>query len=225
MELDLKDLIQRSIYLGTFEPFETRVVASFLSPGMTVIDVGANVGYYTALASSKVGFDGNVIAVEPAPRPFARLKDMIVKNHLTARAFNFGLGEKSGKEGIYQSPDSSNDTPTMVAHGGLSPMTTVEVRSLDDCLDDWRIRHVDLLKIDVEGWEPRVVAGASRALASGRIGAILCEFNGYWLRANGSSSQTLLKTLMHFGFQPTGDVNCGSAFDRGITNLLLVRRR
>src|SRR6202790_3105758 len=130
-ELDLGDWIQRSIYLGTFEPLETRLVAGFLAPGMTVIDVGANVGYYTALAASKVGSKGRIFAIEPGARAFARLENLIAKNHLPARAFNIGLGEKSGEEHLYQSPDSRNDTPTMIAHGGFAPTATVPIRRLD----------------------------------------------------------------------------------------------
>ena len=223
-ELDLGDWIQRSIYLGTFEPLETRLVAGFLAPGMTVIDVGANVGYYTALAASRVGSKGRIFAIEPGARAFARLESLIAKNHLPARAFNIGLGEKSGEEHLYQSPDSRNDTPTMIAHGGFAPTATVQIRRLDDCLDEWQVTHVDLLKIDVEGWEPRVFEGASRALTSGRIDASLCEFNDFWLRAAGSSAQALWKMLMAFGFHPTHEVDIDRLFSDGIVNVLLVRR-
>lgn len=222
-ELDIADWIQRSIYLGTYEPAETRLVTRFLASGMTVIDVGANVGYYTALAASRVGTKGRIFAIEPAARPFARLQNLIVKNHLSARAFNIGLGEKSGEEHLYQSPDSRNDTPTMIAHGGFAPTATVPIRRLDDCLDEWQVAHVDLLKIDVEGWEPQVFEGASRALAAGRIGAILCEFNDYWLRAAGSSTQALRKMLMAFGFHPTRDINGDRLSSDSVVNVLLVR--
>jgi FkbM family methyltransferase len=223
-ELDLADWIQRSVYLGTFEPLETRLVAGLLAPGMTVIDVGANIGYYTALAASRVGSKGRIFAIEPDARAFAQLEKLIAGNHLPARAFNIGLGEKSGEEHLYQSPDSRNNAPTMIAHGGFAPLSTVPIRRLDDCLDEWQVDHVDLLKIDVEGWEPRVFDGASRALASGRINAILCEFNDYWLRAGGSSSQALWETLMTFGFHPTHDVDVDRFFSDGFANCLLVRR-
>ena len=73
-ELDLADWIQRSIYFGTYEPLETRLVAAFLKPGMTVVDIGANIGYYTALAASKVGPEGRIYAIEPDARAFAHSK-------------------------------------------------------------------------------------------------------------------------------------------------------
>jgi len=222
-ELDLGDWIQRLIYLGTFELFETRLVAGFLAPGMTVIDVGANVGYYTALAASRVGSKGRIFAIEPDARAFARLKKLISENHLPVSAFNIGLGEKSGEENLYRSPDSRNNTPTMIAHGGLAPTATVSIRRLDDCMDEWEMTHVDLLKIDVEGWEPQVFRGASRALESGQISAILCEFNDPWLRASGNSAQGLWKMLTGFGFRPTHHVDVDRFPRDGAVNCLLVR--
>ncbi len=71
---------------------------------------------------------------------------------------------------------------------------------MDDCLAEWKVDCVDLLKIDVEGHEPKVFAGASNALAARRIRAILCEFNDHWLREAGSSPQALLQTLEAAGF-------------------------
>jgi len=222
-ELDLADWIQRSIYLGTFEPQETRLVSAFLTPGMTVIDVGANVGYYTALAASRVGSEGRIFVIEPEARAFAQLAKMIATNHLPARAFNIGLGEANGEAHLYQSPESRNNTPTMIAHGGFAPTATVPIRKLDDCLDEWKVTHVDLLKIDVEGWEPRVFDGGSQALSSGRIGAILCEFNDPWLRTTGSSAQALWKQLTGFGFRPAHNVDFDRLSGKSVVNCLLVR--
>ena len=67
MELDLCEFIQRMMYLGTYERHETRLVRKYLCPGMTFVDVGANVGYYTTLAAH-VGPKGKVFAVEPVSR-------------------------------------------------------------------------------------------------------------------------------------------------------------
>ena len=87
----------------------------------------------------------------------------------------------------------------MVANAEGKPIS-VAVRTLDDCLADWKVDRVDLLKVDVEGHEPKVFAGAAKALAEGRIRAILCEFNDYWLRQAGSSPQALWQTLAAKGF-------------------------
>src|SRR5882762_1728801 len=81
-ELDLADHIQRHIYMGAFEPRETRLAKKHLRPGMTCVDVGANVGYYTALTAQAVGPSGCVVAFEPSPYAFERLHGMIARNEL-----------------------------------------------------------------------------------------------------------------------------------------------
>jgi predicted methyltransferase len=92
-ELDLKDLIQRDIYWGTFEPNETRLVQEYLRPSMTFLDVGANLGYYTALAASLVGRRGRVIAFEPSPYAFEKLHAMVVNNKLEQSDGSAGRAE------------------------------------------------------------------------------------------------------------------------------------
>ena len=198
--LDLSDWIQRGIYLGTYERNETALVLGYLKPGMTVIDVGANCGYYTALAASRIGPHGRIFAIEPSPRPFMRLQSMIVDNHIPASAFDFGVGDVAGEFGIYQSPNTTNDTATMVPNGGLAPVATVRIRTLDDCIDEWQLGSVDLLKIDVDGWEPRILKGAQRAMREHRIKAVLCEFCEEWLRQVGSTRASLAKVFSDCGY-------------------------
>src|SRR6185436_6075060 len=65
VHLDLSEAIQRWIYMGAFEPKETALATRWLRPGMTFVDVGANVGYFTLLAASRVGPSGRVHAIEP----------------------------------------------------------------------------------------------------------------------------------------------------------------
>ena len=82
-ELDLSEFIQRQVYLGTFEPRETSLVKGYLRPGMTFVDVRANIGYYTALAASLVGAEGRVVAFEPSAYAFEKLSAMASKSDLT----------------------------------------------------------------------------------------------------------------------------------------------
>ncbi|MGH8012565.1 MAG: FkbM family methyltransferase [Candidatus Binataceae bacterium] len=192
------------MYLGAFEERETMLARRYLKAGMTVVDVGANVGYYTALAASIVGPAGRVFAIEPSPRAFCRLCELIRHNGIgQARAFQFGLSDAPGELPIYLG-NLSNHTPTMIAHDALPPAATVPVATFDDCLEKWGLDIIDLLKIDIEGWEPKVFAGATSALRSRRIKAVLCEFNEPWLRAAGSSAISLWQILADAGFRPYG---------------------
>ena len=77
------------------------------------------------------------------------------------------------------------------------------VKRLDDCLEEWGVESVDLMKMDVEGHEPFVLRGAPDALASGRIRAVLVEFNDHWLRAQGSSPDELNRIFREAGYVDT----------------------
>jgi FkbM family methyltransferase len=201
-ELDLEDFIQRHIYWGTFERNETRLVQEYLRPGMTFLDVGANVGYYTALAASLVGCGGRVIAFEPSPYAFDKLHAMVVNNKLEqVTAVHAGLSDMAEQGKLYLDAGFHNHSPTMVSHGNATATTTeINVVSLDDEATRLGIERIDLMKIDVEGYEPKVLAGAKRILKEGRIRAILCEFNEHWLSKGGSSPRHLENIMLDAGF-------------------------
>lgn len=200
VRLDLSETIQRWIYLGAFEPQETAAVRRRLKPGMTFLDVGANVGYFSLLAASRVGREGRVFSVEPSPYAYERLAATVRANGLSqVRTFRMGLSSAEGELPLYVPPASDGfHSPSMAA--GWETTVTVPVRRLDDCLDEWGVETVDLMKLDVEGHEPHVLEGAAGSLAAGRIRAVLVEFNDHWLREQGSTPRALHDTLVRAGF-------------------------
>jgi FkbM family methyltransferase len=168
---------------------------------MTFLDVGANIGYFSLLAASRVGPSGRIIAVEPSPVAYRELGKAIEDNALPIEAHQVGLSDAPGECTLYFPPENfHNHSPTMVHHEGAGTPVRVTVARLDECLDEWDVASVDLMKIDVEGYEPKVFAGAERALRSGRVKAVLCEFNDVWLRSAGSSPQALHEMLKGLGF-------------------------
>lgn len=216
--LDLRDYIQRSIYLGVFEPYESAQVGHYLKPGMTFVDVGANVGYYTLMAAASVGGTGRVLAFEPSPYAFNRLEETVRRNNLpNVRALQVGLSDAPGVMSLFMPDKPGNHSPSMVPNGGHP--VEVPVRRLDDCLEEYRVERVDLMKIDVEGFEPNVVEGAMGYITRGKVGAILCEFNSYWLERNGGSSEILFETLTGLGFEPA---NGRPDFEAAIQNMLFT---
>jgi FkbM family methyltransferase len=200
--LDLGEAIQRWIYMGAFEPRETSLVHRLLGPGMTFLDVGANVGYYTLLAASRVGRTGRVHAIEPSPYAFNRLQRTVRANGIgQVHLHQMGLSDACGELTLYvQPPDSGFHSPTMSSDSGGEPVT-VPVQRLDESLNEWGAEWVDLMKMDVEGHELHVLRGAGDALGSGRIRALICEFNEHWLQSQGSSSEAVYQTLVDAGFR------------------------
>lgn len=220
MELDLAEHIQRMVYLGTFEPWETGVVRRLLRAGMCVVDVGANVGYFSVLASRLVGPSGLVVAVEPSPYAADRLRRTVEVNRLSnVRVEQIGLGATAGEATLFH-PLPDNHTPSMLGDIG-TPGVRVPIRTLDECLPEWGVGRVDLLKVDVEGFEVAVLAGAAATLAAGRVAAILCEFNSHWLARAGESPASLRDRMLGVGFRDATGTPWGD--DCLLQNRLFVR--
>jgi FkbM family methyltransferase len=201
MSLDLSDVIQRDIYAGLYEPYETTFLKSWLRPGMTVVDVGANVGYYTWMASSLVGPAGRAIAVEPGPYAFERLERVVADNAIRNVTLNrMALSDTSGTATLFVPRSSEgNYNPSLTPYLPNMLPVDVAVERLDDLLDRLRVERVDLLKVDVEGHEIGVFRGAAASFREHRIRAVLCEFNEEYTEGAGGSCRELEEWL--FGHQ------------------------
>lgn len=196
MDLDLSEFHQMNMFAGCYEPHETKLVKSYLQPGHCFVDVGANMGHYTALAHSIVGPTGKVFAFEPDPYMADRLA------HLTRNLDNVvveavGLSEKSDNLVLYVPPaDALCRDPAMVEYCDGMTTQVVPVIRLDDYLD----APIDILKLDVEGHELSVLRGAERLLQAGMVNAVLCEFNEPLQELAGHSSAELRDFLLGHGF-------------------------
>jgi FkbM family methyltransferase len=194
LRCDLHDSTQRTMALGLFEPAETRLVERLLRPGDTFVDVGAHIGWFTVAASRRVGGNGTVIACEPYPANAAALKEnLAINNAANVRLVEMALGSQSGELSLAPAGDS----------GGISALVWDEgervkasLTTLDEVAAD--LPDIDLLKIDVEGWEPHVLRGGSSALR--RTRHVLFEINKPALRKAGSSEDELYELLRDAGF-------------------------
>lgn len=162
---------------GFWEMWLTQFLARRVKPGMTVIDVGANFGYFTLLMGDAVGETGHVIAVEPNPNTASLLGETLLLNGHQNRTsvVSKALGERAGKGWLY-TPDGEPKNATLVANQNLPGGRTVEVPIVT--LDEVALasRRVDLVKIDAEGGELGIVAGMHQLIARDRP-AIVLEFN------------------------------------------------
>jgi FkbM family methyltransferase len=199
VELDLSNFLDRMIYMGCYEPLNTYRFKKILRPKMVVVDVGANIGYFTLLAASLVGPAGHVFAVEPWPANFAVLDRCITRNSLAqVRAFKFGLAGEPGvvRIGQFDQRIFNNRTASMVGPGQMP----VEVRTLDDCVAEWGLQRIDLLKIDVDGYELEVLRGAQRSLRDRVVRNIVIELDAFWLGKAKSSATAVISSLGELGF-------------------------
>lgn len=199
VRLDLTDHIQRKMFLNT-DWGDTHAMRDNVKDGMTVFDIGCNVGAYTLLASSLVGIRGKVYAFEPNPFVYQRLAKTINENDITNVVLvNCGIGDCRGELTLYPNTQPGNASSTMVADG-QSHGFTVPIDTLDNVMATQNVTKIDYMKIDVDGFEPNVLKGAAQALNKKKIGFIQSEFCDYWLKRNGSDPQMLYQSIVKFGF-------------------------
>lgn len=194
------------MYFAAYEPAEVAVLERVLKPGDVFVDVGANIGYLTAVGASRVGTAGQVHSFEPVPDYFARLEALRAANPGYAIAVsNVALGEREGEAEIAQAADGNIGWNTMVpgllAGEAARARHRVRVLRLDDYLAARGIAQVALIKIDTEGFELPVLRGASVFLerATPRP-PILCEVAPGAYAALGARVADLFEYLARFGY-------------------------
>jgi len=194
LQCRLSDRTQRTMWLGLFEPSESRLVSEILVPGDVFVDVGAHVGWFTTIAARQVGSAGRVIACEPYPENAAALRKNIALNDMhNVLVIESALGRQPGTLRLRRGTDSGGVTALDWATGGDEhvPMTTlVDMAS--------GIAAIKLLKIDVEGWAPQVLRGAVETLR--RSANVLIEINRPALQEAASSPEEVFDLLRDTGF-------------------------
>lgn len=162
--------VGQRIALEKYEPYETQLILRQTKKGNIVIDVGANIGYYTVLLADKVGKTGKVYAFEPDKVNFEILKKNIEANNLkNVEIINAAVGSKAGKLKLHKSKENLGDhklykTPLGSAASPLDEGETVKIIKLDDFIKE----KMDLMKIDTQGWEPEVIEGAKKIISKNK---------------------------------------------------------
>ena len=180
---------------------ERRALTNYLQPGGIFVDIGANEGALSALAGTLVGLNGIVLAVEPQ----TRLQDIIrintALNGLTnVRPVGCALSEANGEATLYLYPDLNTGASGLVRGYRFSrAMERVRVRTASDLLDEHLIGHADLVKVDVEGYEPEVVRGLLPALRAGRIGMLMVDYHAPLLARRGISAEPTHRLILEAG--------------------------
>jgi FkbM family methyltransferase len=175
-----------------------------LRPGATVLDVGANVGYYALLAAREVGPDGRVIAFEATPAVAARLAENVKLNALgNVTVVHAAVCDRAG-EIEFRLQDDDSEGNSLVNFATDWPTVKVPAVSLDDYAAAHNIDRVDVMKVDVEGAEPMVLAGAKRLLSGPTPPVLILESNPEALKAGGSSPADIRERLAGFGYRCFG---------------------
>lgn len=146
----------------THEPLTTQLLSKELKKGMTCLDIGGNIGYYTLLESKIIGDEGKVIAIEPSPTNFQHLKkNLEIQNTKNVDAYNFAAGDVDGSVNflVYQESNGSFTIPDGETTDLPGELIKVPSKRMDTFLEELNIDHVDFVRMDVEGYEHHIIQG------------------------------------------------------------------
>ena len=176
---DLKINIDTSSFLEWFLFFKRdyesdviKLIKKILKPGSIAIDVGANIGIHTLVMSNKIGRNGKVLAVEPQPEILERLKSNISLNNIkNIQVLPIALSSKPGKVILYTHSDKYNNKAQSSfyknhAENNLTRKIRVSVKTIDQIINDEKLKKVDFIKIDTEGNDFNVLKGAEKTICN-----------------------------------------------------------
>jgi FkbM family methyltransferase len=161
LELELGETIDLNLFLGEFEKDVRAAIVRYCKPGMTIIDIGANVGVHALLFASKVAPGGKVVAFEPTEFAYRKLvRNVSLNPQVDVTTVHVALTDQPGPARMVNFRSS---WPTFGPRRDGPSVVTFE--RLDDWCERNTLGHVDLIKLDVDGNEYGVLAGAEALLA------------------------------------------------------------
>jgi FkbM family methyltransferase len=204
--VDPQDMCGRFLYyFGMWEPNLTHWISERLEDGDVFVDVGANVGYFSLLASTLVG-SGRVVAVEPTPRAFDMLEESLRRSRASnVRAVNAAAWHE---ESVLQMFSGANLTMSSLMSDWAARWNDYEscdvpAARLSDILTPQEMKSARIVKIDVEGAEWHVIQGMTELLQECREDLeVMVEVTPKLLASEQHTGEELLELFAHHGFRP-----------------------
>lgn len=203
MILNPSDFVDRYLFIeGEYEGSNLEFLRAVCKPGSTIVDLGANIGWFTLAAAQIVGSSGAVFAFEPAPGIFRRLSQNVALNRDASRGsialVNKAVGDCEGEVAFYESTDGNSGLSSMRDIGSAcKERVIVPVVVLDSMLG--LLPSVRLVKMDIEGAEVKALRGM-RALVERDHPVLMIEVTDRFLRQMGSSAKDLCELVEGWGY-------------------------
>ena len=183
-----------------WEPFETRVFKALCRSSSTVIDIGANIGWYSLVASSCVGPDGLILALEPEPHNFSLLRRNLARNRVgNVIARQVAVTDKTGSGSLFLSRENMGDH-RLIDGGESRSATPVELVRLDDLIQTMG-RSPTLVKSDTQGSEWNIVQGVGPGSLDPKLCCWLVEFWPHGLAGMNAEPSGLLDWFFSRGYR------------------------
>ena len=199
MRLNIANLVDHCVYFSN----EQKALDAFISrlkPTDTLIDIGANIGYTTLLFSKKC-CEGKVISIEPSKELYETVKKHLSLNGINnATCLNIGLGEKEKTVNLYKVSET-NTGMNRIFEDSEAPFDSesIIIKTLDEVVLEEKIELIDAIKIDVEGYEYKVLKGAVNILKT-KQPMLLIEVDDHNLREQQSSPAEIFKLLFELNY-------------------------
>ncbi len=198
MWLDDKDTLELATH-EVYEPVETDIFKSEIKPGNTVLDIGANIGYYTLLAARLVGPQGKIYAFEPDPDNFRLLQRNVEANgYDNVILVNKALSNKNGKIRLYLNPSNRGDHRVYDSKDGRLSLE-IEAITLDVFFKPLD-KKIHFIKMDIQGAEALALEGMKGLVRKNKEVRLVTEFSPASLKLAGSRPQDFLKNIKSLGF-------------------------
>lgn len=188
-------------YFGVSEPELFSFYAGYLAEGMTVLDVGANIGLHSLFMANRVGIRGKVYAFEPCKNIFGRLQKHVSMNTgITIECINCAVGREPGSVVFHENINDTSRSYVSKSSEVVDPGTVVALDSIDSFIQRNGITSVDLLKVDVEGFENDVIQGSMECLKKLKIKVLQIELDNQSLSRNSSNTSDIVRALYGFNY-------------------------
>ena len=206
---DISDTMGHVVYFGIKDPGQEKLF-SLIRPGMSVMDVGTNIGLTALNFARIVGEKGKVFAFEPDPYNHSQATINFGLNGFKALSlFNIGLADKAGTATLFNVNETNRGMLRILKEDsntkGLDK-TTINLTTLDAFVNDQKIQKPDFIKIDVEGYEFNVLKGAVQTLSTYKP-LLYIELDDNNLKEQGASPAMLISYLQSLGYQVTDAVS------------------
>jgi FkbM family methyltransferase len=188
---------------GYYEKKNTRTINELLSAGDTFIDIGANEGYFSILASKIVSKRGKVISIEPQRRLWPVIAQNIMLNDcINIQLLPFAVGEKNEDINIILTPSTNTGSSTLISNNRniLWKRQGSKTKRLDHIVEFLNIDKIRLVKVDVEGFEFFVIKSGERLLEKGIIENLLIEFHASMLKKFDVTETDIVNYLSNLGY-------------------------
>ena len=202
----------RSMYFDLYEMGVRFSMQRFLRCGDTFIDVGAKIGYISALAAGFVGITGQIHSFEPVAKPFGKLKKFAeINSEYKIFSNQVALSDQQGNAPMYIAKEGMGYS-TMIRDllGSMKQLETINVPvgRLDSYIEEHALHTIRIIKIDVDGYEFLVLKGLENFFRNTRdLPVIICEICPSAVSLSGSSLDELLQYMAQFSYVPFEVIN------------------